>query len=145
MIYLLAISIGLSNTIWGITSEITPSYLLSQMTGVIAFFGWLVNFALNSVFLTILNDKDGRWILFICLSIVALFAWLFVFFFVPETMGKTVKENLEELIGQEKLREKRRELRKKYGIKDAFAHTKVEVIQEDVKFKATYTKFQAQY
>lgn len=104
MTYLLAISIGLSNTIWGITSEIIPSYLLSQMSGIIAFFGWIVNFALNSVFLTILNDKDGRWILFIVLSAFALLAWLFVYFFVPETMGKSVKENLEELIGKDNLR-----------------------------------------
>lgn len=111
MIYLLAISIGLSNTIWGITSEITPSYLLAQMTGVVATFGWLVNFAVNSVFLTILNDPEGKWILFLVLAIFALLAFLFALFLLPETIGKSTKQNLEELIGKEKLREKRKDLR----------------------------------
>jgi sugar phosphate permease len=91
MVYLLAISIGLSNTIWGITSEITPSYLLAQMTGVVATFGWLVNFAVNSVFLTILNDPQGKWMLFIVLSVFALLAFLFALFLLPETIGKSTK------------------------------------------------------
>ena len=108
MIYLLSISIGLSNTIWGITSEITPSYLLSHMSGTIAFIGWLINFAVNSVFLTILNDPNGRWILFIFLAAFATLAWLFVFFLLPDTIGKSTKENLETLIGKEKLRDQRR-------------------------------------
>lgn len=111
MTYLLSISIGLSNTIWGIVSEITPSYLLAQTSGVVATFGWLINFAVTSVFLTILNDPDGRWILFIVLACFALLAFLFVFFFVPETVGKSCKDNLEGLIGKQELREKRREIR----------------------------------
>lgn len=133
MVYLLAISIGLSCTIWGIISEIIPSYLLAQTSGLAAGFGWLVNFAVNSVFLTILNDPDGRWILFIVLSCIALLAFLFVFFFVPETVFGSTKENLELLIGKDKLRLKRKELRKKYGILDVDANSRSEVLREDIR------------
>lgn len=61
----------------------------------IATFGWLINFAVNSVFLNILDDDTGKWMLFIVLGVMALLAWLFVFFFIPETIGKSVRDNLE--------------------------------------------------
>lgn len=91
VIYMLSISIGLSATIWNINSEIMPSYLLSHASGFTATWGWLVNFAVNSVFLNILDDPTGKWTLFIILGVFGLLAFLFVLFFVPETVGKTTK------------------------------------------------------
>lgn len=133
-VYLLAISIGLSNTIWGMTSEITPNYLLAQSSGLVSTWGWLINFAVNSVFLTILNDADGRWVLFIVLACFALLAFLFVFFLVPETVFQNTKENLEMILGKEAFTEARRRVRKEHGIKDPCANTKSKVITEDLKF-----------
>jgi SP family myo-inositol transporter-like MFS transporter 13 len=100
---MLAISIGLSNTVWGITSEIIPNYLLAQASALIATWGWVLNFAINSIFLNILDDPDGKWYLFLILAAVAFFAILFVWLCIPETVGKSVKENLEVIIGREAL------------------------------------------
>lgn len=105
--YMLAISIGLSTTIWNITSEILPSYLLAQASSYVATFGWLLNFGVNSIFLNILDDENGRWVIFIILAAIGLLALGFVLLFVPETVGKSIKENLEEILGEDKVREKR--------------------------------------
>lgn len=110
-----------------------------------ATFGWLVNFAVNSVFLTVLDDDDGRWVIFLVLGAFALLAWLFVFFFVPETINKEIKTNLEELIGEEKLRDARRELRERWGIKDVDANSKSKVMKDGVTFKQNAYKSQIQY
>lgn len=104
VIYVLAIAIGLSATIWAVKLEIIPSYLLSHVTGFSMTLGWLLNFAINSVFLNILDDPDGRWIIFVIVAVFALIALLFVGFCVPETVGKSVHENLCQLIGEEELR-----------------------------------------
>lgn len=128
IIYLLAISIGLSNTIWGMTSEITPNYLLAQSSGLVCTWGWLINFAVNSVFLTILNDQEGKWVIFIVLACIAFLAYLFVFFLVPETIFQNTKENLEMIIGKEKLAEARRRVRKDHGVKDPYFNSKSKVI-----------------
>lgn len=108
--YVLAIAIGLSATIWAIKLEIIPNYLLSHVTGIAMTLGWLLNFAINSVFLNILDDPNGRWIIFIVAASFALLALLFIAFCIPETIGKTVQENLNELIGEEELRERRRKI-----------------------------------
>jgi len=130
-----AISIGLSGTIFGITSEILPNYLLAQATSLIATFGWLFNFAVNSVFLTILDDKDGKWYIFIILGSFCLFTLIFVAVFVPETIGNSVKDNLTMLIGKEALDRKRSQLRREYGIKDLDVASRSQAIKKGVNSK----------
>ena len=56
VIYMLAISVGLSTTVWSITSEIIPNYLLATASSAIATIGWLINFVINSIFLNIVDD-----------------------------------------------------------------------------------------
>jgi hypothetical protein len=45
-----------------------------------------------------------------------------VFFLVPETVFQNTKENLEMLIGKEKMKEARKRVRKEYGVKDPYAN-----------------------
>jgi len=45
-------------------------------------------------------------------------AILFVIFVVPETIGKSAKENLNEMLGKEYLHKQRKILRKQYDILD---------------------------
>lgn len=134
-IYMLAISVGLSTTIFGITSEIIPNYLLAQASSLIAASGWLVNFGVTSVFLTILDDENGRWYVFLILAGFGLLTILFVVFLVPETMGKTVKENLETIIGKDTLNRKRSELRREFGIKDVDVASKSVAVKKSVQGK----------
>lgn len=55
-LYVLSITIGFSSTVWGITSEVLPMYLLGTASAICASAGWLVNFAITSVFLNVLDD-----------------------------------------------------------------------------------------
>jgi hypothetical protein len=100
-VYTLSIAIGLSITVWGITSEILPSYLLATGSSVTQSFGWLINFAINSFFLDALEDPAGRWIVFLVFAGFVALAILFVIFAVPETVGKSTRENLTELLGRD--------------------------------------------
>lgn len=134
-IYVFAISIGLSSTIFGISSEILPNYLLAQATSLITTAGWLFNFAVNSVFLTVLDDENGRWYVFIILGSFCLFTIIFIAIFVPETIGKSVKDNLTELIGREALNRKRSQLRREYGIKDLDVASRSKAIKDGVNSK----------
>lgn len=110
MVYVLAITVGLSSTMFAITVEITPNYLLAFVMGNSLSFGYLLNFVINSVFLNILDDPKGRWILFIVLAVFSGLAFLFVWLVLPETAHSSVKQNLETLIGEKELRERRREI-----------------------------------
>lgn len=125
--YILSIAVGLSVTVWGITSEILPNYLLATGSSLTQSFGWLVNFAINTYFLDALEDPAGRWIVFLIFAAFVGLAILFVIFVVPETVGKSPRQNLAALLGDEVLREQRKILRKEYDIVD------VEVTVPEVK------------
>jgi len=99
MLYVLAASIGFSGAVAGITSEIVPNYLLGTAVSIGSFFGWFTNFIINVVFLDFLDNPQGKWYVFLILAFNTVLAYLFVMFFVPETIGKSVKENLIEIIG----------------------------------------------
>lgn len=86
-VYILAVSIGFSSTVWGLASEIFPIYLLSTASSFSASIGWLVNFVISSIFLNILDDELGRWIIFLILAALSGCCFFFVLFFVPETIG----------------------------------------------------------
>jgi len=115
---MLSISIGLSNTIWGITSEIIPSYLLSHAQGLVEGWSWILQFVINLFFLDIIDDDVGRYVMFIVFAIIGLIAWLYTFFYLPETVDNTVKGNLELLYGKDELVKMRNKLTREYGLKD---------------------------
>lgn len=143
--YMLSISVGLSTTIWGITSEIIPSYLLAQASSLVATWGWLINFAVNSIFLNILDDDTGKWAVFCGLAGFCLLAGLYVYFLIPETINKTVKENLEVIIGKEALDRKRAEMRREFGIKDVDVASKSVVVKKDIEGQREPYRLQQQY
>jgi len=118
VIYTLSVSVGLSTTVLGITAEILPSYLLSTGSSLTQSFGWVFNFLINTFFLDILDDPQGRWIVFLVLAGNTALAILFVIFVVPETIGKSAKENLNDMLGKEYLHKQRKILRKQFDILD---------------------------
>ena len=99
MLYVLSTSIGFSGAVAGITSEIIPNYLLGTAVSLTSFFGWFTNFIINVFFLDFLDDAQGKWYVFLILAFNTVLAYLFVTLCVPETMNKSVKENLIEIIG----------------------------------------------
>jgi len=124
-VYILSVSIGFSSTVWGLASEIFPIYLLSTASSFSASFGWAVNFVITSIFLNILDDPVGRWIVFIILAAMTALAFIFVLMFVPETIGKTVMENLSDMMGKDWVRDRRRKL-KTEGIRFDYANIQSE-------------------
>jgi len=136
MLYVLAAAIGFSGAVSGITSEIMPNYLLGTSVSLGSFAGWLTNFIINLVFLDFLDDAQGKWYVFLILAFNAALALIFVYFCVPETIGKSIKENLIEIIGPEYKREQVR-MRKEYEIK--FVDVNNERIQAEIEArKDTY-------
>merc|ERR1719327_1769622 len=136
MLYVLAAAIGFSGAVSGITSEIMPNYLLGTSVSLGSFAGWLTNFIINLVFLDFLDDPQGKWYVFLILAFNAALALIFVYFCVPETIGKSIKENLIEIIGPEYKREQVR-MRKEYEIK--FVDVNNERIQAEIEArKDTY-------
>jgi len=142
VVYMSAISIGLSTTVWSITSEIIPNYLLAEASSLIATIGWIINFIINSIFLNIVDDPTGRWAVFLVLAAFTAVAIVFVWLFLPETIGKSTKDNLEAIIGKADLDKKRFELRKDFGIKDIDVQAKSEVLKKDVNEIKSKYRFQ---
>lgn len=101
MLYVLAASIGFSGAVSGITSEIIPNYLLGTAVSLCSFVGWFTNFIINVFFLDFLDNSQGKWYVFLILAFNVVLAYLFVTLCVPETIGKSIKENLMEIIGPE--------------------------------------------
>lgn len=89
VIYTLSVSIGLSATVWSVTSEILPNYLLAIGASLTQSFGWVINFIINTFFLDALEDPVGKWVVFLVFAAMVLLAILFVSICVPETVGKS--------------------------------------------------------
>lgn len=113
----IAVSLGLSTLAFAIAAEIFPTYMVSSAIAFAASFGWFANFGVNMVFLDLLDDSEGRWYLWIILGSVAIIIMIFVIFFVPDTSGKSPRENLIEMLGEEYI-ETEKELIKEYDLRD---------------------------
>ena len=129
MLYVLAASIGFSGAVSGITSEIIPNYLLGTAVSLSSFTGWITNFIINLFFLDFLDDPQGKWYVFLILAFNVVLAYLFVTLCVPETINKTIKENLIQIIGPE-YKKQQVKMRKEYNIK--FVNVKNERIQAEI-------------
>ena len=115
-IYVLSIAIGMSGTVWSLTTEIFPLYLLGTASSFGGAFGWAVNFTISSIFLNVLDDDTGRWVIFLIMAVLCIFAFLFVMFMVPDTIGNSVMENLVDMLGDEWVTAQKKRL-KKEGIR----------------------------
>ena len=117
VLYVLAIALGVSKTIYVIISEITPLYLLHQVKATCATFGFFTTFLVTTFFLNGLEDPQGKWIIFLILAANSVLFIIFVYFFVPESSGKSVRANLINFIGEDKLNKSANELKTLYDIR----------------------------
>ena len=93
-LYMLFFAISFSSVCWTINSEIFPIHLLGTATGIIAANHWLWAFVTGAIFLTCLETKEGKIITFCVLALFVVASWIFVYFLVPETLGKKINENV---------------------------------------------------
>jgi MFS family permease len=91
MLYVASFAISLGPIFWLLISEIYPLKVRSSTEGVAATFNWGSNLLVSLTFLTLLQEIGATrtfWLYGVC----AISAWLFSYYLVPETKGRTLEE-----------------------------------------------------
>ena len=91
MTYVGFFAVGLGPVFWLILSEIYPLRMRGRAMSVGTAFNWSANLIVALSFLT-LTDVLGKPATFWLYGAVSIGAWLFAFFLVPETKGKTLEQ-----------------------------------------------------
>ena len=58
-----------------------------------------MSFFVNAIFLSIMETSNGKIYSFLILAGFCAIAWAFTYFYVPETAGKSIEENIYNIIG----------------------------------------------
>lgn len=91
MLYLAFFSIGLGNTPWTVNSEIYPLHLRGVGMSLATTTNWVSNYIISQLFLTLTSSSVGKVVTFACIAVFCVFAWLFVYYLLPETKGKSIE------------------------------------------------------
>jgi len=91
MVYVGSFAVGLGPVFWLVLSEIYPLRIRGRAMSVGTVANWSANLIVAVSFLTLTHvlGKSGTFWLF---GVISIGAWLFAFFLVPETMGKTLEQ-----------------------------------------------------
>lgn len=91
--YLFFFSLAMAGIPWTLNSEIYPLHLRGTGNSIATVTNWITNFIVSISFLTILNDVTyGEIIAFMILALSCILSFVFVYFKVPETKGKSLDE-----------------------------------------------------
>jgi sugar porter (SP) family MFS transporter len=91
MVYVASFAISLGPIFWLLISEIYPLKIRSSSEGLAAAFNWGSNLLVSLTFLTLL-ETIGSARTFWLYGLFAIAAWIFSYFHVPETKGRTLEE-----------------------------------------------------
>ena len=91
MAYVASFAISLGPIFWLLIAEIYPLKIRSSAEGLSATFNWGSNLVVSLTFLTLLQVM-GPTRTFWLYGLLAVAAWIFSFYFVPETKGRTLEE-----------------------------------------------------
>lgn len=91
MAYVASFAISLGPIFWLMIAEIYPMNIRSSAEGLSAMVNWGSNLAVSLTFLTLLQAV-GPSRTFWLYGILAVVAWLFSYYRVPETKGRTLEE-----------------------------------------------------
>jgi sugar porter (SP) family MFS transporter len=91
MAYVASFAISLGPIFWLLISEIYPLKIRNSAEGLAATFNWASNLLITLTFLTLVEQLGPSWTFWLYgLSAVA--AWIFSYYIVPETKGRTLEE-----------------------------------------------------
>ena len=91
MAYVASFAISLGPIFWLLISEIYPLKIRNSAEGLAATFNWGSNLLITLTFLTLVEQLGPSWTFWLYgLSAVA--AWIFSYYIVPETKGRTLEE-----------------------------------------------------
>jgi SP family galactose:H+ symporter-like MFS transporter len=91
MMYVAAFAISLGPIFWLLISEIYPLKIRSSAEGLSAAFNWGSNLIVSLTFLTLVQAL-GASRTFWLYGLMAVAAWIFSYYQVPETKGRTLEE-----------------------------------------------------
>ena len=91
MVYVASFAISLGPIFWLLIAEIYPLKVRSSTEGLAATFNWGSNLVVSLTFLTLLRDI-GAPRTFWLYALFAVGAWLFSYYLVPETKGRTLEQ-----------------------------------------------------
>ena len=90
----------MSSSVWTVCSEIFPIHLIGIATSLTTATNWLSNFLLSSVFLSIVSTNPGKIGAFLLLAFFNVMAIIFIYYRLPETKGKSIRENVRTIVGK---------------------------------------------
>jgi sugar porter (SP) family MFS transporter len=91
MVYVAAFAISLGPIFWLLISEIYPLKIRSSTEGLSAAFNWGSNLVVSLTFLTLVQEL-GASRTFLLYGVLAVAAWIFSYYRVPETRRRTLEE-----------------------------------------------------
>jgi sugar porter (SP) family MFS transporter len=91
MAYVASFSISLGPIFWLLIAEIYPLKIRNSAEGVAATFNWGSNLVITLTFLTLVEQLGPTWTFWLY-GISGVAAWIFSYYFVPETKGRTLEE-----------------------------------------------------
>jgi sugar porter (SP) family MFS transporter len=91
MFYVASFAISLGPIFWLLIAEIYPLKIRGLAAGIAAGTNWLANFAVSLTFLSLLKLL-GPSLTFWLYGVLAIGSWLFSYFLVPETKGRSLEE-----------------------------------------------------
>ena len=91
MAYVASFAISLGPIFWLLISEIYPLKIRNSAEGLAATFNWGANLLIALTFLTLV-EKLGPSTTFWLYGVSAIAAWIFSYYYVPETKGRTLEE-----------------------------------------------------
>jgi MFS transporter, SP family, galactose:H+ symporter len=91
MAYVASFAISLGPIFWLLIAEIYPLKIRSSAEGLAATFNWGSNLVVSLTFLTLLQVM-GASLTFWLYGLLAVASWIFCFYLVPETKGRTLEE-----------------------------------------------------
>jgi sugar porter (SP) family MFS transporter len=89
--YVASFAISLGPIFWLLIAEIYPLKIRGLAEGTAATFNWASNLIVSLTFLTLV-EKLGASSTFLLYAIASVASWLFAYYFVPETKGRTLEE-----------------------------------------------------
>ena len=98
VLYLAAFSVSMSSSVWSVNTEIYPIHLVGTATSLATATNWFSNFLVSTFFLSIMQTPTGTVLAFLLLGGFSIAAWVFIYYLLPETNGKAINENVENVL-----------------------------------------------
>jgi MFS family permease len=102
VLYLAFFSVSMSSTVWSVNTEIYPIHLVGTASSLATATNWFSNFLVSTFFLVILKSDTGKVVAFLLLAGFTVAAWLFIYYLLPETNGKPINDNVNNILSKNK-------------------------------------------